>query len=95
MDLISGAGYKIYILYYGMVGLILVFLFYLSVIPSHPDKRYTISFFILISLCFMQRDYPFWYSWLFPYVVGIYIAKYERMRQIEAETESTQEYIPA
>ena len=95
MDLISGAGYKIYILYYGMVGLILVFLFYLSVIPSHPDKRYTISFFILISLCFMQRAYPFWYSWLFPYVVGIYIAKYERMRQIEAETESTQEYIPA
>lgn len=78
MELISGAGYKIYILNYGMIGVILVFIFYLSVIPSRPDYRYTISFFILLVLCFLQRAYPFWYSWLFPYVVGIYIAKYEK-----------------
>ncbi|MDE6631491.1 MAG: hypothetical protein K2K23_00665 [Muribaculaceae bacterium] len=89
MDLISGAGYKIYILHYGMIGTILALLFYISVIPSKPDYRYTISFFILIALCFMQRAYPFWYSWLFPYVVGIYIAKNDKARRIETK----QEYI--
>lgn len=89
MKLISGAGYKIYILYFGMIGTILVLLFYLSLIPSHPDYRYTISFFILISLCFMQRAYPFWYSWLFPYVVSIYIARDDKARRIETK----QEYI--
>lgn len=86
MSLISGAGYKIYILYFGMIGTILVCLFYLSLIPHSPDYRYTISFFILIALCFMQRAYPFWYSWLFPYVVGIYLAKDEKCKQITTGT---------
>ncbi|MDE5793436.1 MAG: hypothetical protein K2I08_01810 [Muribaculaceae bacterium] len=81
MTLISGAGYKIYILYFGMIGTILVIIFYLSLIPPHPAYRFTISFFILIALCFMQRAYPFWYSWLFPYVVGMYIARDEKLRQ--------------
>lgn len=75
MELISGAGYKIYILNYGMGGILFVILFYLLVIPTHPAKRYTLGFLIILTLCFMQRAYPFWYSWLFPYVVGIYIAK--------------------
>lgn len=78
MKLIGGAGYKIYILHYGMVGTILAFLFYLSVIPTNPNYRYTIGFFAIILLCFLQRSYPFWYSWIFPYVLGIYIAKGEK-----------------
>lgn len=86
MELIGGAGYKIYILHYGMISAILVLFLYLSVIPSRPNMRYTISFFILIALCFMQRAYPYWYSWLFPYVIGIYIAKDEKDRQIGIES---------
>lgn len=78
MSLIGGAGYKIYILHYGMVSAILALFFYISVIPQNPNYRYTISFLILLILCFMQRAYPYWYSWLFPYIVGIYIAKYEK-----------------
>lgn len=89
MDLISGAGYKIYILNFGLVGTILVIFFYLSVIPSNPDYRYTISFFIIIALCFVQRAYPFWYSWLLPYVVGIYIAKDEKERKLLTECEES------
>lgn len=84
MSLIGGAGFKIYILNYGMIGTILAMLFYLSVIPSKPDIRYTVSFFIVLALCFMQRAYPYWYSWMFPYVMGIYIAKGEKAkRQVE------------
>ncbi|MDE5839396.1 MAG: hypothetical protein K2H49_00600 [Muribaculaceae bacterium] len=93
MALIGGAGYKIYILYYGMIGTILAFLLYLSLIPSRPDYRYTISFFILIVLCFLQRAYPFWYSWLFPFVAGIYIAKDEKDRETTTGTVLNQKYI--
>lgn len=86
MELISGAGYKIYILNYGMIGSLLALAFYLSLIPSHPARRYTISFLLLIILCFMQRAYPFWYSWIFPYIVGIYVAEGEKEEK-EAEEE--------
>lgn len=78
MKLIGGAGFKIFILKDGLIGIILALLFYLAVIPSKPDYRYTIAFLIVLSLCFMQRAYPGWYSWLFPYVIGIYIAKGEK-----------------
>lgn len=78
MDMIAGAGYKIYIINYGLIGVLIALLFYLSVIPPHPDYKYTIAFVIVIACCFMQRAYPGWYSWLFPYVTGIYIAKAEK-----------------
>ncbi len=83
MDLIAGAGYKIFIINYGLVGAVLALLFYLSVIPPKPDYRYTITFLIILILCFMQRAYPAWYSWLFPYVMGIYIAKGEKDNLLE------------
>ncbi|MDE6018202.1 MAG: hypothetical protein K2G85_05250 [Muribaculaceae bacterium] len=86
MKLIGGAGYKIYILHYGMVSALLALMLYLSVIPSRPNLRYTISFFILIALCFMQRAYPYWYAWLFPYIVGIYMAKDEKDMQKAIES---------
>ena len=75
MKLIGGAGYKIYILQYGFIGVILAFFFYLSIIPPKPDLRFTVCFLIILALCFIQRAYPLWYSWLFPYVVGTYVAK--------------------
>lgn len=83
MDLIGGAGYKIYILKFGIVGVILALLLYLSLIPPHPDFKYTVVFLIVLSFCFVQRAYPTWYSWLFPYVTGIYIARYKKYGQSE------------
>lgn len=78
MELIGGAGFKIYILKYGLIGVAFALLFYLGVIPPNPNYRYSISFLIVLILCFMQRSYPNWYSWMFPYVVGIYLAKGEK-----------------
>ena len=75
MELIDGAGFKIYIINYGIIGIILSLLLYLSLIPEQPDRRYTVAFFIVICLCFIQRSYPAWYSWLFPYIVGLYVEK--------------------
>lgn len=85
ISLIEGAGYKIYIINYGFIGVILSFLFYLSLVPPHPNYRYTISFLIVLILCFIQRSYPTWYSWLFPYVMGIYLAREEKRHKMSAE----------
>lgn len=81
MSLVGGAGYKIYIINYGIVGVLLVLLFYLSLIPSKPDIRYTLSFFIVLTLCFIQRSYPFWYVWYFSFVTGIYLAKDDKNKK--------------
>ena len=68
---ISGAGYKIFILRYGIIGTIFVALLYLFFIPPGCNRRYAVSFLLLMAIIFLQRAYPSWYSWLFPYVVGL------------------------
>lgn len=73
MDLVSGAGYKIYVIKYGWIGVLFVALFYMSLIPSNANKKYALTFFLVLTLCFVQRAYPAWYSWLMPYVLGIYL----------------------
>lgn len=77
MELVGGAGFKIYVIKYGWLGVILAGLFYLSVIPAGANRKYTATFFIVLALCFMQRAYPAWYSWLLPYILGIYIHRNE------------------
>lgn len=71
MELIGGAGFKIYILKHGLIGVFLVFIFYLSLIPPNPNWHYTLSFLFLVALCFVQNAYPGWYAWLFPFVIGL------------------------
>ena len=73
LDLIDGAGFKIYVIKYGWIGVILAALFYLSLIPADFNKRYTFVFLTVLALCFVQRAYPSWYSWYFPYIIGIYL----------------------
>lgn len=73
MDMILGAGYKIYVIQYGFIGALLALFIYLTLIPPHPDYRFTAAFLIVLILCFIQRSYPGWYSWLFPYVAGLWV----------------------
>lgn len=77
MELVGGAGFKIYVIKNGWIGVLFVILFYLSVIPKGFNPRYTVIFLIVLTLCFIQRSYPSWYSWLLPYILGIYIHKQE------------------
>lgn len=78
MKNVQGAGYKIFVIQNGFIGIILAFIFYILVIPSDPDYRYTICYLIVLSLCFIQRSAPETYHWLYPYVTGIYLAKYRK-----------------
>jgi hypothetical protein len=67
----QGAGYKTYILHYGIIGVILVFWFYFLVTCFAVEKRYAYCFLLLISLAFMQRTYPMWCAWFLPFITGI------------------------
>lgn len=69
-DSIAGAGYKIYFLRSGIISAILVFIFYLNLIPHNCNKRYGYSFIVIIVLLFLQRAYPTWFSWLLCFTLG-------------------------
>lgn len=64
----NGAGYKIYILNYGLIGLSLIFLFYYQIVKYAVNKKYVYAFFIVICISFLQRAYPWWLSWFLPFV---------------------------
>jgi len=67
---IVGAGYKIFLLRYGVITTIMTAFLYLLLINPQANKRYAFSFFILMCIIFLQRAYPTWYSWLLPYALG-------------------------
>lgn len=76
-DKIRGAGYKIFLLRYGIISLVFVAIIYTLLIQKSTNTRYALSFFAIISLLFLQRAYPSWYSWLFFYVTGLGIMRGE------------------
>lgn len=70
----GGAGIKVFMLRQGLVALISVFMAYvlMGLTISKKNKRYLIGFIILLSFSFLQRAYPFWTSWLIPFILGIH-----------------------
>ena len=92
---ISGAGYKIYLLNNGLLMFLLMIGFYILLINPKSNKRYAISFIVFVLLCFLQRGYLSWYSWLLSYTVGIgatrMINPYKKMQRIEREEAEIEE----
>ena len=70
--IIGGAGVTVYLIYNGIIGLILVFIYYAIIAWLGIDRKYSIGFLLLICFCFIQRAYPFWMAWLVPYITSIY-----------------------
>lgn len=70
---IAGSGYKIFILQYGIIGLLLVnFLFFCFTFTSlRRNRKFAFLFFIFIELAFLQRCYSFWFSWQLPYICSL------------------------
>lgn len=69
--LISGNSYKLFILRYGLLGCVFPFIFYFIFVFYSRNKIYSLLFFGVIIICFLQRTYPWWYSWIFTYISGI------------------------
>lgn len=83
---IRGAGYKIFLIKYGVITTVLVFAFYFCLIPKRVNRKYALIFLLVIILCFLQRAYPWWYSWLLPFTLGtgtVLIQSRKRKKQIE------------
>lgn len=69
------AGYKVFILNYGLISLLLISYAYFKI---GKNKKVTFCFFILISMSFIQRAYPFWAAWLVPYICFCLNTDYQR-----------------
>lgn len=67
---IGGAGYKMYVLPYGYAGVFLIALFYFMTAWFAPDRKYGLSFFVLIVAAFQPQEYVLWMAWLLPYITA-------------------------
>ena len=61
---IEGAGYKLYIMQKGIIGVLLVLFAYFFIYRCSYNKRLTLGLLLVYIAAFWQRAYPFWYSWL-------------------------------
>ena len=66
----SNAGYKVFILQYGIIGTFLVLLFYLFIVLGKSTKMAWILFLVYI-LCFIQAAYPLWDCQLILFITAI------------------------
>ncbi len=68
---IMGAGYKMFFMQFGIIGTIIVFVYYFIIAKSCPNKYYAYSFLLIYIISFLQRAYPYWIAWLLPYICGM------------------------
>jgi hypothetical protein len=66
----GSAGYKVYMMQFGLIGTILVVLFYLTYALVYRKYEVWGLLLILIMLLF-QNAYPFWFTIVFGYVLGV------------------------
>lgn len=64
------AGYKVFIVQYGIIGTLLVFLFYISVVLNYKS-RLSIIFLVVYILCFIQAAYPLWECELLLFIIAM------------------------
>lgn len=77
---IRGAGYKIYLLYKGVICVVAFIMMYMCFGGEKFAKktRYMWGFFFIILLVFLQASYPTSFSWLIPYIIGSRLTIAER-----------------
>ena len=63
----GNSGYKVFIYENGIIGTVLMLIFYITVLGKIRNRRATASAFILALLGFIVRGYPLWYSNFLPY----------------------------
>ena len=70
-DLEHGNGYQLYFIRHGLIGTLVAFAFYILSLLFAKDQKYAFLFLIFVILCFLQRTYPFWLSWIICYDYAI------------------------
>ena len=74
----GSSGYIVYILFYGVLGLVLLALFYVGYFCMYKSFAGKVTLFVYILL-FIQNSYPFWYCYVFCFLIGLPLLKeYEK-----------------
>lgn len=70
---IAGSGYKIFLLQYGIIGMLLVFFMYYSysLTAINENRKFAALFLLFMGIIFLQRCYPFWFSWQMPFICSM------------------------
>ena len=68
---IGGAGIKLFLIQYGYIGLLLVFLYYSIMAVSCINRKFALQYLLLLAACFIQRSYPFHAYWLVPFILSL------------------------
>jgi len=63
----GNSGYKVYLYFYGLVGLFILILLHIFSVLDAKQYRLVVSAFIFIILDFIVRAYPLWYSVFVPF----------------------------
>lgn len=85
---ISGAGYKIFLIKNGLFAAILYFIVYNLISKFSKNRKYGRYFVLLILLTFLQAAYPFSYSWMIQFILGIFTEKSNKTKQIFIRNEN-------
>lgn len=89
----GNSGYRVYILDYGIVGLISFLIFYFFAFGTGTDKRAIIAAFILAMTNFWIRGYPMLFAFVFPYFIisQLNIAPTQEQTTLKQSNEHTEE----
>ena len=68
----GNSGYRVFIYQNGLVGLVLLILFYTFSFIGYTDVRYLITAIFISVLIFWIRGYPLWYSNFIPILVTVF-----------------------
>lgn len=64
----SGPGFQVFIMRYGAISYLIIFLFYLFSGLSTDNKKEVFGYIFLFYLLLLQRSYPYWMAFTFIYI---------------------------
>lgn len=75
MDLTTfgNSGFRVFIYENGLIGLLLVIIFYGVAFSNDRNWRVYIATIVISTLCFIVRGYPLWYNYFIPLYCTIYM----------------------
>lgn len=68
---LHGTGFKLFMVRKGLLSVFFAFAFYFYQMRKSQERKYAFLYFFLFVLCFWQRCYFFWFSWIICYAYGI------------------------
>lgn len=75
-----GAGLDRFVVFHGLIGVFYVFLFYILSLFYAKDKKFTLLFMFFIMICFWQRTYSLWFSWIICFHYSVVLQDNRKLR---------------